>query len=236
MPRLNIEPSIWSDPRFQNLLIKTGDRIIAKGMITELWVVAQEYWIPDKKLIPKKVFDSLGLSVLIDVGLAEDLGEEIYAKGAKENFQWWFEKVEAGRTGGRISAQRPRDNAGRLLPKQTPSTAQAETKHIQPSSSSSSLKKNTCSLRSLFDLESIYSVYPRKVGKSVGLKRLSGSVSSVEEFNDLVKAVENYRREVAGRETRHIKHFSSWASEWRDWVGATVEKEKILTLEDLQAL
>jgi hypothetical protein len=94
--RLNIEDAIWKDERFQDLMIKTGSRHAAKGMVLELWTLAQEYWFPRRELIPLERIKKSGLQPVIDVGLAESREGGVYARGSEENFGWLFQRQEAG--------------------------------------------------------------------------------------------------------------------------------------------
>jgi len=70
-----------------------------------------------------------------------------------------------------------------------------------------------------FDLNLIYSKYPRKVGKTPGLKKLTRQIKTIEDYHLLTKAVENYAIHCSTLRTepQFIKHFSTWVSEWRDW-------------------
>lgn len=71
---------------------------------------------------------------------------------------------------------------------------------------------------SSFDLESLYRAYPRKVGKSVGLSKLQNQIASDSDFVNFQQAVKNYSTHVQDHELRFVKHFSTFVSEWRDWV------------------
>lgn len=155
MPRINLEDSLFKDRRFYNLMLKAGGYRNALGDLMAAWIVAQQYWIPDKKPIPKEVFIQQELSWdLLDVSLAEEREDGIYMRGSAEQFQWWFDGINQRVEAGKKSAKRQRDEKGRLLPsashvKTTPTTAQRplekasnESNATQPSSSSSSsLKK-----------------------------------------------------------------------------------------------
>ncbi len=155
--RLNIEVKIWSDYRFQNFMLEVGGRPLAKGYVIELWGLAQTYWIPDKNLIPEEEWKKSGLpESLISCGLAERRQEGIYAKGSEKHFSWWFDGIEQRSNAGKKSAQRPRDDKGRLLPtrsngplddagsplgnntRQVSNESPTRSNEIQPSSSSSS--------------------------------------------------------------------------------------------------
>lgn len=147
MARINIEEKWFSDPRRSALACKLGSEVKADGVMIIAIRLAQQYWIPNKELIPFKSWNGVELpEELVSVGLAEKREKGYYVSGSEEHFSWWFKrneyKKEAGKIGGRISAQRPRDNKGKLLPKQNPSKAQAESKQSQSSSSSSSYTNN----------------------------------------------------------------------------------------------
>lgn len=103
MARLNIETSLWQDPRFLRLIIAVGDRHRAVGMIVELWSVAQRYWCPDQMLIPTEVWSTLDLEPLVACGLAEPRGDGIYAKGIEKHFEWWFKASNAGKNGAAVT-------------------------------------------------------------------------------------------------------------------------------------
>jgi hypothetical protein len=98
--RINIEDSLWKDERFQDLMIKTGNRHTAKGMLVELWALAQEYWFPDRKLIPLERIQRAGLDLVLEVGLAVQKAEGIFAVGTEKAFDWLFQKQDAGKKGG----------------------------------------------------------------------------------------------------------------------------------------
>lgn len=110
MARLNVEvDKIWRKAGFQKLMIQVGDRHKAKGIVIDLWELAQQYWFPERKLIPEQAFKEADLpDILFDpaIGLAERRPDGIYAKGSEEQFQWLFEAQEKGRKGGKASADK----------------------------------------------------------------------------------------------------------------------------------
>lgn len=71
-----------------------------------------------------------------------------------------------------------------------------------------------------FDFSNLYASYPRKEGKSLGLRKLKSAIKTLEDFEDLKKAIDNYSKhcQKAGTEKQYIKHFSTFVSEWRDWL------------------
>ena len=102
MARFNIESSLFKEQGFQDLLIEVGNRHTAKGIVWELFETAQEYWYPDRKLIPIEVFKAKKLpeQLFAPNGLAELRSDGVYVRGSKDAFQWLFEKSEAGRKSG----------------------------------------------------------------------------------------------------------------------------------------
>ena len=136
MPRINIEDKLWGEERFQDLLIKVQNRHVAKGMILEAILLAQRYWCSvtsPRQCIPVDEFNKLGLKPLLEVNLAKITDTGIYLCGSEDHFSWWFQRVEAGRSGGIAKSS----NAKRNL---------AGAKQNVPSSSSSS--SSSCSISS----------------------------------------------------------------------------------------
>lgn len=128
MPRLNLEESLTKDPRIKKLGRLIGSENLAVGTWIEFAFLAQKFWAKGQ-LIPEEQFYFLEFpEQLLESKLAERRDEGIYCRGSEEHFGWLKERIDAARTGGRISAQRSRDDHGRLLPKQTPSDHQANAK------------------------------------------------------------------------------------------------------------
>jgi hypothetical protein len=85
-----------------------------------------------------------------------------------------------------------------------------------------------------FDLEMLYKAYPRKQGKTKGLKRLSREIKTQTDFENFQLAVSNYNRETLSVENQYKKHFSSFVSEWRDWI--TPEPDQFFSQINLQEI
>lgn len=69
------------------------------------------------------------------------------------------------------------------------------------------------------EVDAAYQAYPRKVGKTRGMRKLLADLKPGE-GPDLLRAAENYAAYVRGQRTeeQYVKHFSTWAGEWRDWI------------------
>jgi hypothetical protein len=89
-------------------------------------------------------------------------------------------------------------------------------------------RKYKCSQQTIE--EKIYSIYPRKAGKTEGLKRLQNQIKSESDLFLVKKALENYIRHLAIEETdpKYIKMFSSWTSTWRDWLDLDAGKVTVI--------
>jgi hypothetical protein len=70
------------------------------------------------------------------------------------------------------------------------------------------------------DLESVYRDYPRKEGKSSGMKTLRGEIKTPEDFALLKQAVSKYRESLKTKGTKpeFILLWSSFCGQWRDWL------------------
>lgn len=107
MARINIEDTLWSDPRFMRLCIKLGDEFKAIGAVVSGWRIAQKFYCPDKAPIPEKDFEQAGLPMaLVESGLAEKVDGGIRMRGSEAHFAWWFQRYEAAKKGGEASAKK----------------------------------------------------------------------------------------------------------------------------------
>jgi hypothetical protein len=70
------------------------------------------------------------------------------------------------------------------------------------------------------ECEGIYAAYPRKKGKSVGLKKLRAEIKAGAKPDDIAKALANFLANLRKEKTEgdFIPYFSTWMNEWRDWL------------------
>lgn len=82
-------------------------------------------------------------------------------------------------------------------------------------------------------LEEIYQAYPRKIGKKKGFE-LARRLTSVE-LEKLKLAIENYKQYVKENriEDKFVKHFSSFMSDWQDWIEKPVARSTTRGIEDI---
>ena len=73
--------------------------------------------------------------------------------------------------------------------------------------------------RMRFDLESLFSLYPRHEKKGQALRLLAENIKTDEDFSQWKRAIENYARHVDMNETerRYILTFPNFVLEWTDW-------------------
>ncbi len=93
-----------------------------------------------------------------------------------------------------------------------------------------------------FDFENLYASYPRKQGKSQGLKKLQNQIKTQDDFDKARLAIENYTNHCKQNSTdkQYIKMFSTFANEWQDWLDpetgtAVAMKKKTRGIEEILA-
>lgn len=123
--------------------------------------------------------------------------------------------------------------------------SQSETMHRTKSRLSDSLtlrqstlynKTNNKTLKSkLLDFEHVYQQYPRKEGKKRGIEKLKKTVKNKKEYLLLLEAVQNYAMKCQAENIprEYIKHFSTWAGEWQDFIE---KPESVKTQSELAKL
>jgi hypothetical protein len=102
--RINVEDGLFIDQRWLDLVVKLQNADTALGALVRAWRVAQDYWKQNSNGIPKAVWKAQRLNdTIIEVGLAEDLGEFVKIWNSEKHFAWVRQKVEAGKAGGKKS-------------------------------------------------------------------------------------------------------------------------------------
>lgn len=104
MARINIEDSIYRDGRFGELMIKCGSLDMAIGKLVRAWSLAQKWYLKNDRMIPISEWDKQRMDYLIiEVGLADKIGNFIRMRGADEQFKWLLQRSDAGRRGGQAT-------------------------------------------------------------------------------------------------------------------------------------
>lgn len=95
-------------------------------------------------------------------------------------------------------------------------TLQTEQNNIDQNSNDESL-----------NIDSVYEIYPRKIGKTKGVQKLRNQLKNENDLDLFRTAVLNYKKfiEKNKTESKFIKHFSTFVGEWRDWIDSSIANE-----------
>lgn len=98
MPRINFEEKIYSDARFQRLLVAVGDLDTATGAVVRAWTLAQKYYLTEERMVPVAVWEEQNINPeVIKCGLAVIEDNYVRVRGADEHFAWLLQCQTAGR-------------------------------------------------------------------------------------------------------------------------------------------
>lgn len=70
------------------------------------------------------------------------------------------------------------------------------------------------------DFEKVYKSYPRKLGKTEGIKKCQKEIKNQKDYELLLIAIQKYKNHCESNitEAKYIKYFSTFMGEWRDWL------------------
>jgi hypothetical protein len=95
-------------------------------------------------------------------------------------------------------------------------------------------KSNKASKQSFeSEIAEAYKNYPLKKGKTIGVKKLAKQIKSEEDLSQLILAIKNYAAEVKSTDRQYIKHFSTFASCWQDYIEVQTSKKNDFTVVNL---
>jgi hypothetical protein len=240
--RVNLDTAAYDDPRFARLGTDLGAQPefaleVGLARMTRVWAYCTrrethclKAWEVDGFL---RCAPGAGMALLVACGLARPEGDAFYIVGTRGRIEWYGTALANGKKGGRpkkpsgFPSGEPNhnhpDNHPVIHPGNHPQEKEKE-------DLSSSLPEGSAEGRVLSlvpppkppkpDPLEVYALYPRKEGKTPGIKRLAPQLKTAKDLEDAKQAARNYAARVAkeGREIKHIKLFSSWVSEWSDWV------------------
>jgi len=71
-----------------------------------------------------------------------------------------------------------------------------------------------------FDYEALYKAFPRKRGKSQGLRVARKTIKSRAQYESCLKAIENFNLAMKkeNREKDKIMYFGTFMGQWTDWL------------------
>jgi hypothetical protein len=88
-----------------------------------------------------------------------------------------------------------------------------------------------------FDFESIYALYPRKLGKKSGIEKLKKIIKTPEKYHLLLQAVQNYCDINAKTDEKFLLHFSTFVNRFEDFLPEQASpKQEKLSLDDINRL
>lgn len=69
-------------------------------------------------------------------------------------------------------------------------------------------------------LEECYRLYPRKLGKSQGMRSALKTIRSSKDVEDLKKAILKYRAHIERENTlpQYVMYFGTFMNQWTDWL------------------
>lgn len=196
MARINIDDSLFNDPRFMDLVQRLGPEV-AIGSLVLAYKCAQRFWVPRLLPIPSDQFRLSKLrQEIIEVGLAEIRENgSVYIKGTEEQFAWLIQRSKAGRENKGKSVKRKRTEPnGTERNRSSYSSSYSSSSSSSVSSSNSAIAAQSTQaapdlspedrLRGVVavwcsEYKRRYGVQYRVTGKDIGiLKRLLGGIGS----------------------------------------------------------
>lgn len=80
---------------------------------------------------------------------------------------------------------------------------------------------------SQFDFESVWALYPKRLGKKEALRHFNASVKTDQDFKDIHTALERFMQsEVAKRELKFVPYGSTWFNNWRDYLEVQADPQE----------
>ena len=118
---------------------------------------------------------------------------------------------------------RQRELRSRLakIARQTSKKSKAETQNLRQSNTSNKPTINTdINNNILSEFETLWKIYPRKIGKPKALKAYQKARKNGVSFEDVKQGIENYNAEIKAKKTgvEYIKHGATWFNNecWND--------------------
>lgn len=233
---------MWSDHRVRALSRMIGSDAMAIGCLIMAWHTAQEFYLINGVGMPKDQFYLLEHADKMKACLlAEERDEFVYLAGSKEQFGWLISAKNSGQNGGRervrrenLKKEQEKDGFVDFIkesvkgplsdPQATLKRALSESNPLysllsSPNTNTKTIEQNPVRKAHL-DFNILYQNYPRKRGKSPGIKKCTTQVKTMERYELLKVAIDNYAAHCQneGVENKFRKHFSTFMNEWEDWI------------------
>lgn len=126
---MRLNRALLHGPNFQKLLLIVGDRQKAIGILSELFILAQDYFLPDKHPIPQaELIDAeIPIETMIRLKFLVKEVEGYYLRNSEETFAYyyayafnepWFKKMAGEKSAKSPKHHSKRDESGRFIPKE----------------------------------------------------------------------------------------------------------------------
>lgn len=149
MARINIDDSLFYDPKFINLITKTGSQFTAIGAYFYALKIAETYLSadnPDGKIPLEEWREYEFGDLMLDVKLARILNDKVIVFGAEEQFGWLQKRRSAGSQGGKSRTRRVDsvpENKQQIVDNQVNSVENDSSKHQANSSKTKQNEANS---------------------------------------------------------------------------------------------
>ena len=126
---MRLNRALFSHPRFHRLVHALGGkRREAIAIVVELYVLAEEYYLPNRYPIPLLELEEweLPVGLLLSLGYIREVKPRQYeVRNARQEFAWWFKKRESIEKAAAASVESPnhhdkRDEKGRYASTDVP--------------------------------------------------------------------------------------------------------------------
>ena len=262
MARITVEEKVLAEGRLHTLADYLGvSSHTAIGLLVYLWHDSQELrcavatsselesWCRwrEFKLCYQDIMQVPDLRAGLELaGYISKISENKYKIHGNEKHIDSLERYYDGVVnGGKIrasKAKRGKDGRYKTKPasrparagKHPPAQAGPASSAIQYNSIQNNTEKNIYSSKFNFDL--IYDLYPKKVGKKKGLEKCRSQIKTQEQYDNLHKSVERYKKHCIDEKTesQFIKHFSTFMNSWEDWIEESVGSTDLPKEEDFE--
>lgn len=227
MARINLDEQFWRD--IPKAAVVIGDVDKAIGQAVRLFDLAQRRYKHGRVITINEYEMEKFHEGLIGI-FAEYVPGGIMAIGAEKQFGWIKDRMENGKKGGKLSAEKRMLKRLADLPEINnldSSKIEANPSESNPPTPSLTLSLTPKEIIHDFNFESLFAEYPNKVGKGPGIERLRAQIKTQADFQNFYDAILNYKKFLnleKNRDWLKPKQFDvfvgtgSKAKPWRDWI------------------
>lgn len=226
--RVNVESSALAETRFYKLTEHyfEGSRAEAIGSLVLFWFDSQERefvsgakaevvsFMPFSDEENERFFESL-----LKYGYIKETGLDIYEISGNDKHVEKRKALSQVRRQSAVKANQVRWGNRKTSQTYPKPIAKDPVNSVQCSAVQYNSIHKEKSIKSEFDFEAIYNLYPKKEGKTKGIEFCQKNIKTKEDYDLLLKAVTRYSKNCRTERTekKFIKLFSSFMSVWKDY-------------------